>query len=93
MNVRVEFELAPIRHIAVQCPHCNKWFCGWDVVNARNPFNELRDSVDIKFATFTCPVCDKEFGGIQHREQVVIQEVGSAEECYKGCLKKKEVWE
>ena len=92
MNVKVEFEPTPIRHIAVQCPHCNKWFCGWDIVNSTDPFKDLRDDTDISFATFTCPVCNTEFGGIQNREEVNIQEVGSANDCYKDCLKRKEVW-
>ena len=93
MNVRVEYEPTPIRHIAVQCPHCNQWFSGWDVVCSHDPFRDLRDKTDILYETFRCPVCEEEFGGIQHREEVNIQEVNSAEECYKGCLHKKEVWE
>ena len=93
MNVRVEYEPTPIRHIAVQCPHCGNWFNGWDVVWSDHPFESLRYDSDITFEEFNCPVCGKEFGGMQHREVINIQEVGSAEECYKDCLSKKEVWE
>ena len=93
MNVRVELESTPIRHIAVQCPHCNKWFCGWDIVKGGRAFDILRYADDINWVEFECPVCREEFGGVQHREKVNIQEVGSSEECYADCLKKKEVWE
>ena len=93
MNVRAEYENTPIRHIAVQCPHCGKWFNGWDVVWAVDALEALRYEHQIPFATFECPVCGKEFGGMQHGEKVDIQEVYSAEECYKDCLSKKEVWE
>ena len=26
INVRVEYECNPIRHLALQCPYCNNWF-------------------------------------------------------------------
>ena len=92
MQVRVEFDPAPIRHIAVQCPECEKWFHGWDIVNGKQ-FDDLRWGYEISWATFTCPVCGAEFGGLQNKEEINIQEVGSAEECYKDCLKKREIWE
>lgn len=92
MNVRVEYEPTPIRHIAVQCSYCGKWFSGWDVVDSKDPLYDLRDSDDIAFAEFTCPVCGKGFGGVQNNDAPLIEKVGSAEECYKDCLKKKEVW-
>lgn len=93
MNVRVEYESTPIRHIAVQCPKCQKWFCGWDIVKGERAFDNLRYEHDIRWVEFECPVCGEEFGGMHNREQIIIQEVGSAEECYKNCLNKKEVWE
>lgn len=92
MNVRVELDPAPIRHIAVQCPECGNWFHGWEIANGK-PFDDLRYDYQINFATFTCPLCEKEFGGLQHAEKIHVQEVGSAEECYKGCLTKKVTWE
>ena len=91
MNVRVEYEATPIRHIAVQCPACGKWFCGWDIVNGKNAFDRLRYESDIRWTEFVCPVCETEFGGLQHNEKVDIKEVGYPE-IYDGCLKKKEVW-
>lgn len=92
MNVRVEFDPAPIRHIAVQCPKCEKWFNGWEAMRGK-AFRDLRYDIDINYIVFKCPVCETEFGGIQNGEKISIQEVGSAEECYKDCLHKKEVWE
>ena len=92
MNVRVEYESTPIRHIAVQCSYCGKWFCGWDVVVSNNSLRDLRYDSDIHFAEFQCPVCGKGFGGLQNNDAPNIEEVGSAEKCYKDCLQKKEVW-
>lgn len=92
MNVRVEFDPVPIRHIAVQCPKCEKWFNGWETMRGK-AFRNLRYDIDINYIVFKCPVCETEFGGIQNGEKISIQEVGSAEECYKDCFHKKEVWE
>ena len=90
-NVRVEYDNIPIRHIAVQCPKCNKWFMGWDIVNG-NPFEVLRFQHDINWATFTCPVCGEEFGGLQHADKPNITEAYHPE-IYDGCLERKETWE
>lgn len=91
-NVRVEYEGTPIRHIAVQCPKCEKWFHGWDIVKGRDPYNALGYAHDIHWAEFECPVCGAEFGGLQHNDGPSIVEVGHPE-VYEGCLEKKEVWE
>ena len=40
-NVRVEYESTPIRHIAVQCPKCGKWFKGWDIVQDEMPIDVI----------------------------------------------------
>lgn len=90
MNVRVEYEPTPIRHIAVQCPKCSKWFYGSDITNDRLSFE-----YQIYYAQFECPICGKIFGADENSDfaNVTIKEVGSAEECYKGCLQRKEIWE
>jgi len=31
INIRVEYELTPIRHLAVQCPECKSWFKQGDI--------------------------------------------------------------
>lgn len=94
MKVRVEYESTPIRHIAVQCPNCVKWFNGRDIIDG-DWLEDLRYDYQIGFATFICPLCNDEFGYANpyDRKKVDIEEVGSAEECYKGCLSKREVWE
>ena len=93
MNVRVEYESTPIRHIAVQCPKCNKWFNGRDIINV-DWLKDLRYSYQIFFAQFECPVCGKIFGGDECRDfsNVNIEET-SYPEVYKDCLQRKEVWE
>lgn len=85
-NVRVEYDITPIRHIAVQCPKCEKWFRGRDITESN-----LTDSCDVSWAVFTCPVCGEEFGGRQHADKPNIEEVDYPK-VYDGCLQKKEVW-
>ncbi len=92
MKVRVEFESTPIRHIAVQCPHCGRWFYGSDMTD-----HALSYEYDIYTASFECPVCGQAFGsengGYGFRSNVELIECGSASEVYKGCYQKKTVWE
>lgn len=92
MKVRVEYDPTPIRHLAVQCPKCTSWFNGWEVMRGKD-FRNLRFNHDIYYKIFVCPKCEIEFGGIHNGEEIDIQEVDSAEECYKDCLHKKEIWE
>lgn len=91
-NVRVEYESTPIRHTAVQCPICGKWFNGWDIVKGNGAFEVLRYDHDIKWAEFECPVCGTEFGGLQHNDKANIEEM-IYPEIYNECLKRKETWE
>lgn len=88
-NVRVEYEAIPIRRIAVQCPKCNKWFSGWDIVKDSYP---LRYAHDINWTEFECPICGKEFGGLQHNNKANIKE-DAFSDVYDRCVRKKEVWE
>lgn len=100
INIRVEYDPTPIRHIAIQCPHCGKWFHGYDLIDKGE---WLSYDYQIQTTTFTCPICDKIFGfdainslyssWNKPQFEYNIQEVGSAEECYKDCVTKKEVWE
>lgn len=89
MNIRVEYEPAPIRHIAVQCPKCEKWFYGYDITE-----NELKYNYQIYTAQFKCPVCGRIFGADAYNKYATlnIDEV-SHPEIYKDCLRRKEVWE
>lgn len=93
INFRVEFESTPIRHVAVQCPHCDKWFNGWDIVEG-DPLKELRYEHDLGFAVFYCPCCKREFSGTDDVgiDDIQVNEV-SYPDVYKNCLKRKETWE
>ncbi len=93
VRMRVEYESQPIRHIAVQCPECLKWFDGRDIIDG-DYFKDLRYRHQIYFANFHCPMCDSKFGhdGYYDKSDIDIEEVYSAEECYKRCYKRKEMW-
>lgn len=94
-NVRVEYECTPIRHIAVQCPKCKKWFYGNDITE-----NDLEYSYQIDMAVYHCPLCNTQFGydcGSNWNQWVgkdkpLIEEV-SYPDVYKDCLKQKVIWE
>ena len=90
INVRVEYECTPIRHIAVQCPECQNWFIGYDITD-----DELFYSHQIYQARFECPVCGKEFCGAggNYDNEFDIHECAYSNEVYRGCLQKKTTWE
>ena len=89
MNVRIEYDPTPIRHIAVQCPKCEKWFHGRDITK-----DKLQYECDVYYAQFECPICGKIFGADMYTDwdKVHIEEVPYPN-VYKDCLEKKEVWE
>lgn len=89
MNVRIKYDPTPIRHIAVQCPKCEKWFYGRDITK-----NSLDYEYQVKCAYFKCPMCKASFGGDEYNDwlDVHIEEVDYPD-IYKGCLSKNEVWE
>lgn len=86
VNVRVEYEASPVRHVAVQCPSCEKWFQGNDISD-----RHLCYDYDIRLATFYCPMCNESFGFPEDSDDVEIQE-SCYPEIYDGVLRKKEVW-
>ena len=88
-NVRVEFDPAPVRHIAVQCPFCHNWFYGYDIVQQGQ---NLTYDYQIRYATFECPLCNKEFGSGTEHNDVQLTET-SHPAVYEGCLTKKTTWE
>lgn len=90
MNVRVEYEATPIRHIAVQCPACGRWYNGREITEQKLSFD-----YQIYNAQFICPVCGKVFGAdaCSGYANAKITECGSNTEVYKDCLRRKEVWE
>jgi hypothetical protein len=88
MNVRIEYDPTPIRHIAVQCPKCEKWFYGRDITNDRLDYEH-----QVSYARFKCPVCEASFGGDEYNDylKLHIEEVDYPD-VYKDCLTNKEVW-
>ena len=95
VNVRVEYEPIPIRHIAVQCPACERWFRGNDIADRMLEYKH-----EINFAHFVCPVCGKIFGCNSYRDiyghdcsdEISIVEMGHPE-IYKDVIQKKVTWE
>ena len=90
MKIRVEYDASPIRHIAAQCPKCEKWFNAREITN-----DKLNFDYEIRFAQFVCPICGKVFGGDEFRDfaNVQIEECDTYEAVYKDCLRRREVWE
>lgn len=93
ISFRADFDPQPIRHVAVQCPYCSKWF------NARDIADDFINSrIDLNFAQFHCPVCDNSFSAYKpswsSEEQPVMEvEEVSYPDVYKDCLKRREIWE
>lgn len=89
MNIRVEYECTPIRHIAVQCPKCEKWFYGRDITE-----DKLNYSYEIYHAKFNCPICNRTFGADKYNEYSSIHiEETAYPKIYKDCLERKVAWE
>lgn len=89
MNVRIMYEPAPIRHIAVQCPNCNKWFNGRDIASRR-----FSTDYELVSTHFTCPMCGAVFGpdadgGYMHLN---IEEHHNYREVYEDIYEKAEDW-
>lgn len=89
-NVKVEYDMMPIRHIAVECPRCKRWFRGGQITK-----DSLAEHYDIYNAKFICPLCKEEFGYDLYNDKKDtpnIEESGYPD-IYKDCLTKKEIWE
>lgn len=86
-NVRVEYERKPIRHIAVQCPACSKWFDGREISDAN-----INDLPDIDGVVFVCPICGQVFGEFDGGDYAIIEE-SRYPDIYNNCLRKKVMWE
>ena len=86
VQLKVEFESCPVRHLAIQCPDCNKWFHQADVTLKTWISNESEIN---EFTKCECPVCGCKFdlGNVEYDETV------SFPEFYENCATKKVVWE
>lgn len=90
MNVKIMYDPTPIRHIAVQCPSCDRWFNGRDIAD-----NDITYDYDLHSAQFECPVCGKIFGSdaYSNHSNIKIEECDSHNEVYKDIYRKVEKWE
>ena len=82
-NVRGEYEPIRIRHLAIQCPGCKKWFNGSDIYE-----EDPRYEYELNSKECECPLCGEVFYPI-----CKVEECGSANEVCKDVLKKKVTWE
>ena len=93
INIRIEYEAAPIKNFAVQCPHCECWFRGDDLLEASKLGGKaVVYESDIREAQFVCPICRKAFGTNATVSDISIKEVTSEEKCFEDCFRKKEIW-
>lgn len=90
LNMRVQYDIAPITAVAVQCPNCENWFAAREIVNPKR-VQPLRYIFDLKYALYRCPVCGWAIDAKDYTLSVSERQRGS--EVYEGCLRKKEVWE
>jgi phage FluMu protein Com len=85
VNVKVEFEPTPIRHLAIQCPKCKNWFKNGDIADVW-----IYNEPELYYTEFHCPKCENTFT-IDRGDSNV--EEAEFPEFYKNCLQRKETWE
>ena len=85
VNMKVEYECAPTRHLAVQCPDCESWFHGFDIIEG-----DCTYSYQLRGAKCKCPKCGSEF---KTDYESNIEESGELPAFYDNCLKQKVTWE
>ena len=90
MKVKIMYDPAPIRHIAVQCPDCGRWFNGRDISD-----KDITYDYDLHIAQFKCPVCGKIFGSdaYSNHSNTRIEECDDHNDVYKDIYQKVERWE
>lgn len=85
VNVMIETEMTPIRHLAIQCPKCKNWFIGDDITEDHISHVEY-----IRGSNCECPKCEHLFS-ISYISN--IDDSAEFPEFYKNCLQKKVSWE
>lgn len=85
VNMKVEYECQPIRHLAVQCPDCESWFFGHDIIKG-----DCSYKYQIIGAECYCPKCGSKFK-VDHESN--IEESDDFPEFYDKCLRQKVSWE
>jgi hypothetical protein len=84
------YDPSPIRHIAVQCPDCERWFNGRDIGDQEFEYdNELCQT------HFICPICGTVFSldGYGKHQNVNVEECSNHNDVYRGIYQKVEKWE
>lgn len=56
VNVRVEYELTPIRYLVIECPNCKNWFHQNDIVD-----DHVSYSYEMSSTECNCPKCETYF--------------------------------
>lgn len=85
VNMKVEYDATPIRHLAIECPDCHFWFFGSDITKERCIYD-----YELKGAECRCPKCDSEFK-VDYESN--IEESDEFPEFYDNCLRKRVVWD
>jgi len=88
-KIRVEYEVAPIRNLVVQCPHCGEWFAACDITDRENKSPNY--NYELAYAEYVCPICKLGFGfeeGMDYEEDPI-----PVEGIHHGVLRKKVMWE
>lgn len=82
VQIKVEFEPTPIRHMAIQCPNCEKWFHHADIVEG--DWIKYAHEIEV-YTKCKCPICGEEFdlGNVELDERVNFPEF------YNNCMTKK----
>lgn len=84
IQIKVEYESVPIRHLAIQCPNCKNWFHGTNIAQKNVVYEH-----DLYYLKCNCPVCNHYFNTESNYE---ITEI-SYPQIYDKCLNKKVTWE
>lgn len=71
--------------MAVQCPKCNNWFKGFDIIK-----DDCRYEHELLGSECECPKCGNKFR-IDYKSDV--EESGDFPEFYDKCLRQKTTWE
>ena len=83
-HIRVEYEITPIRHIAIKCPGCSSYFDAKDITE-----KHIKDIIDAQCADYSCPLCHTDFRADD--SFTTISECNSADEVYKDV--KRQTWQ
>lgn len=84
---KVEFEPRPIRHAAVMCPTCKRWYYVNDI---KIGDNRIVDELDLNYAEYKCPVCSTIFSLEEYNADYIDADYP---EDFSECLERKVIWE